>query len=95
MALPSKFRACSIPFLLALGLALIPGAVLASSLPSSPSTAQTSIVAPPMPLFGSAMSWQGFVKFWTGFANRADRIILIVSLVMVTALVIITRGKWM
>ncbi|MCX7699645.1 MAG: hypothetical protein N2039_02085 [Gemmataceae bacterium] len=41
------------------------------------------------------ISWHGFVRYWRNFANRTDRIVLIVGLVAATALFIITRGKWL
>jgi hypothetical protein len=41
------------------------------------------------------MSWGGFVRYWKGFANRADHVVLVVLLVAATALFIITRGKWL
>lgn len=42
-----------------------------------------------------SFSWYGFVRYWRSFANRTDHVVLVVVLVMLTALFIITRGKWL
>jgi hypothetical protein len=83
------------PILLALGLALASAGPVAASGPSSspPSVSTSSAVRP---LFASGgLSWQGFYKYWRHFANRADRVVVVVLGVMAAALFIITRGKWL
>jgi len=45
--------------------------------------------------FAESVSAHGFVRYWKGFVNRTDRVVLVVGLVAATALFIITRGKWL
>ena len=77
---------------------LLAGLVLLVALAGAPATA---CGAPPTsrPTVGlvvaDSFSFNGFVRYWRGFANRADRVVLIVALVAVAALFIITRGKWL
>ncbi len=57
---------------------------------SSPQVAVASPV-----VFAESVSWYGFVRYWRGFVNRADRVVLVAGLVAAAALFIITRGKWL
>ena len=83
------------PILLALGLALASAGPVAASGPSpSPLPASNSTAVSPL-VASSGLSWQGFYKYWRHFANRADRVVVIVLGIMAAALFIITRGKWL
>lgn len=66
-------------------------AASASPVPASP----PQIVAASPVVFAESVSWYGFVRYWRGFVNRADRVVLVAGLVAATALFIITRGKWL
>src|SRR3954471_13660781 len=76
---------------IALGLA----GVLLLLTPAAASAAgpDTPLVAA-APLLADSFSWDGFVKYWSNYANRGDRVIQVVFLVLALALFIITRGKW-
>jgi hypothetical protein len=60
-----------------------------------PSHSRPALVAASPVVFADSISWNGFVRFWRGFVNRADRVILVVGLVAAAALFIITRGRWL
>lgn len=71
---------------------------LLSLLAAQPLTARASDQPTPTVakvVVAERISWHGFVRYWRNFANRTDRIVLIVGLVAATALFIITRGKWL
>jgi hypothetical protein len=46
-------------------------------------------------VIADSVSVNGFVRYWKSFANRADRVVLIVAIVAAAAVFIITRGKWL
>jgi len=66
-----------------------PAATASNCIGSSP--AQTMSVVP----VADSVSWGGFVKYWKGFVNSTDRVILIVAVIAASALFIITRGRWL
>jgi hypothetical protein len=66
-------------------------ALASSPLPSANS--RPVVVSSPV-VFAESVTWYGFVRYWRGFVNRADRVVLVVGLVAAAALFIITRGKW-
>jgi len=45
-------------------------------------------------IVGQQFTWNGFVKFWTGWLSSSNAVLPITMGVMVLALFIITRGKW-
>lgn len=51
--------------------------------------------AAPVVVASNGISWHGFVRYWKGFVNRSDRVVLVVALVGAAALFIITRGRWL
>ncbi len=69
-----------------------PAATTANAL--SPAVAGSVVAVTPLP-FADSISWHGFVRYWHGFVNRADRVVMVVGLVAAAALFIITRGKWL
>jgi hypothetical protein len=89
MSLSYRLRFAGIPLLL-----LMPVLAVAAPVPAAPAAAITAMPAPALPLADS-FSWHGFMRYWKGFVNRADRVVLVVVLVAAAALFIITRGKWM
>lgn len=78
----------SLTWVLALLLFLAPQP-LRAQVPAKPTPTVAAVVV------AERISWHGFVRYWRNFANRTDRIVLIVGLVAATALFIITRGKWL
>jgi hypothetical protein len=76
-------------------LRLFAGVLLLMALAGAPSVASAS----PLPASGvvvaEGVSGHGFIRYWKSFANRADRVVLVVALVAAAALFIITRGKWL
>ena len=56
----------------------------------------TVVATAPIPgiILANDFSWNGFVRYWKGFVNRTDHVVLVVVLVAAAALFIITRGKW-
>jgi hypothetical protein len=71
--------------------------LVAVMLVGSPSSVRASpaLSAPVAIPLADSFSWSGFVRYWRSFANRTDHVVLVVLLVMVSALFIITRGKWL
>jgi hypothetical protein len=70
-------------------------AVMVVGSPSSVRATSPALSAPvPIPLADS-FSWSGFVRYWRSFVKQTDHVVLVVLLVMVSALFIITRGKWL
>lgn len=57
--------------------------------------APSPAAATPPVFAANGISVHGFVRYWKGFVNRTDRVVLVVALVGATALFIITRGKWL
>lgn len=90
---PSRWSR-SFPVLIALGITLAAVGPVPASGPPAPQVPLCSS-SKPAQLWASALSWQGFVHFWSHFASRADRIVVIVLIVAAAALFIITRGKWL
>ncbi len=79
-------------------LRLLAGLLLIVALAGAPAAARGSApISRPAPslVIAESVSANGFVRYWKSFANRADRVVLVVALVAAAALFIITRGKWL
>jgi hypothetical protein len=63
--------------------------------PSAASGSSSSSRPAPSLVIAESVSVNGFTRYWKNFANRADRVVLVVALVAAAALFIITRGKWL
>ncbi len=77
---------------------LFAGLLLLAALAGAPQAARGEPPAsrPPAGLvLAESVSSGGFIRYWKSFANRADRVVLIVAIVAAAALFIITRGKWL
>ncbi|HLW65969.1 MAG TPA: hypothetical protein VKS79_11730 [Gemmataceae bacterium] len=90
---PSRWSR-AFPILFALGLAFASAGPIAASGPDAPPTPVRASIAV-APFWGSTLNMQGFYRYWRHFANRADRVVVIVFAVLAAALFIITRGKWL
>lgn len=77
-------------FLMAFGLAMfLAAAAPAQAAPAAPVPSASTL------LFAEKVTWHGFLKYWKGFAHRADRIVFIVALIGGLALmIIVVGGKW-
>jgi hypothetical protein len=78
--------------LLAACLFLLPSRGSATPAPYVPSPLPANVAVVPI---AESVSWHGFAKYWQGFVNNTDRVILVVGIVAASALFIITRGKWL
>lgn len=82
------------PILIAIALvSLTQSAPALASSPLVSANSRPAVVSSPV-VFAESVTWYGFVRYWRGFVNRADRVVLVVGLVAAAALFIITRGKW-
>jgi hypothetical protein len=74
---------------------IIGGLMVLLAMAGAPAPARASPPSAPVIVVADTANWYGFVRYWKSFANRADRVVLIVAIVAAAALFIITRGKWL